>query len=549
MTGLYAMGLALWATSGTSAADSGGWRLVGAYDAAAVLAAVEAEADPEAEAEVTALPAFNWSPQPELDAYCGHPRAPTGMGVMESVAISTGLTPTLALVLRSTGRNPGPLEEGDVAVSLVRTPESSDPAEQTTLRPAVEPRRLSIEIVDQTRAGSASGASRRDQTNWRQIVRTQLGIQLCLEHMLGRAWSGGDENRVRQAFLLERPDPSADPDRRYLVAQRDPVAAYLGPPDACENGGTKQPRESDEASAELVPADVWEGRLRPCPNQSVATLPRSPSLPIRLSGADYQERHTDDTWSEMKVVLRDGVSEVPTVEVLLGEESLGEPTLLMSQASDDDRRGSAAGRMEDLLGRVPLVYPLIRQGGHWYTILLIPEWQLAEALARRDAMSHKPEHTMAQPAPGRLAVERDAVNWVLRHPELMRIQVRPTEPSVDVSMWPDLAVSMQGGTLGVRDWGYTVGAASGRASIALPTQDKVEWRHAELAQRAENQSAFTLAAAAIFMAFVMGLRRFAEFWRPIPRERADYWPAIGKQQVEDETPDGPSGMVTTEGLE
>lgn len=547
MSALVSLWSGVLVASGVAAADASGWRLVGAYDPATVLAAVEASLDEEEKAALAPVPDFNWSPPPALDDYCGHPRAPTGLGVMEAVAVSSGITPTLALVLRSTERSPGPLNETDVAVSLVRTPESTDPAEQVVLRPAVEPRRLRVELDDRTRG--ANGARARDATNWPQVVRTQLGIQLCLEHMLGRAWSGGDENRVRQAFLLERPDPSADADRRYLVGQRDPVAAYLGPPDACEKDGQKVPRESDEASAELVPADVWEGRLRPCPSAQLSALPQVATLPLRLSGGGYQERRTDDGWTDVQIVLRDGVSEVPTVEVVHEGASLGEPTLLMSGNDVSDARGSAAGRMEDLLGRVPLQYPLIRQDGHWYTVLLIPEWQLAEALLRRDAMNLDPTHTMQQPSRSRPSTDVDAVAWVLQHPELLRVQVRPGGRDADASEWPDLAVAMQSGFLGTRDWGYTVGMASGRASVALPTHDEVSWDHAVLAQRGRPQAVAMAAMTAVFLALVMGFRRLAELWRPIPQERADYWPAIGKQGAEDDSPDGPSGMVTTEGLE
>lgn len=522
------------------------WRLVGAYDASAVLAAVEASRDPEVRAAEPPPPPFNWAPPSALGEFCGHPRAPTGLGVMEAVAISTGITPTLALVLRTPERQTAPLRESDVSVSVLLSPESTSTADQAFLRPAVESRRLRIQVDDRTQTSD----DRRNATKWSEVVRTQLGIQLCLEHMLGRAWSGGDELRIREAFLLAQPAPMTDADRRYLVGQRDPVAAYLGPPDACEVAGGRTPRASDEASAELVPADVWEGRLRPCPAGPSTTWPPAPSLPLRLSGGGYQERKSDDGWTDVDVILRDGVTPVPTVEVRLEGESLGDPTLLMPAVSGDMAGGTGTGQMEDLLGRIPLHYPMVRQGGHWYTVLLVPEWQLAEAIHRRSERMANPVRGMDQPAPGRPRDPRNAVEWVLQHPELLRLQVRPLDDRVEgAAMWPDLAVAMQSGFLGARDWGYTVGMAAGRSSVALPTSGEVAWDHAHLAQRGQVQSFLTAAMAGLFLAMVLGLRRLSELWRPIPEERADYWPAVGKDDQADGTPDGPSGMISTGGVE
>jgi hypothetical protein len=86
-----------------------GWRLVGAYDATAVLASVAADRSADEDEEETAAlqpRPFTWAPNPALTAYCGHPRAPTGLGVMEAVAIHSGLSPALVLVLRSDDLRP-----------------------------------------------------------------------------------------------------------------------------------------------------------------------------------------------------------------------------------------------------------------------------------------------------------------------------------------------------------------------------------------------------------------------------------------------------------
>ncbi len=495
------------------------WRLVGAYDASAVRALE------------TLIPStFTWSPAPELSTYCGHPRAPTGLGVMEAVAISTGLTPTLALVLRSeTARRPPTLTETDVAISVSRLGAQSDDVEPLQLRPAVEARRLRVKL-------EAEDVAQRHV----EVVRTQLAIELCLEHKLGRPWAGGDRTRVRQAFLLEGLGAGVADDRRYLVGQRDPVAAYLGPPDACLIDGTSAPRTTGEAASELVPADVWDGRLRPC-----SSLPTPPSLPLMVSGTDVRPPRGGGRWQDLTVTLEPGSGASPKVTVTLNDDvvsTLDQVALFPGSDTSNDS-------MEDLLGPVPLTYPMIAHQGVWYTVLLIPDWQLAEALGR--ATRPETDGDMGVPLAKRPPSDTNAVSWILRHPELLRVQVRPETATEDPepTEWPDLSAAMQHGSLKMRNWGYTVGMAAGRAPILLPTVESVSWEQAMQAQRARQQSAMMVGIATLLLAFLAGLRRMGDLWRPVPEERADYWPATGKEAAAEATPDQPGGMISTEGVE
>ena len=522
-------------------ADAGNWRLVGAYDSSAVQVSAVSELAEE-EAGEPQIP-FSWQPNSALLDYCGTPRAPRGLGVMESVAISERLTSALVLLLRSAERDAEPMQISDLAVSVVRSPDSTDPAERMELRPAVEARRLKLSIENQIGSGDAK------DRQWTEVVRTQLGIQLCLEHMLGRAWSGGNEKRVREAFLLTRPQVAGAVDRRYLVGQQEPVAAYLGPPDACELGGSQRPNSTGQVSPELVPADVWQGRVRPCgPDESEPTMALSPSLPLQAFGSGELVRVTAADWDEVQVVLRRGVSEVPTVEVIFNDETRLEPTLLLSRADSGDPGEYGVERMEDLLGRLPQQYPLIERDGHRYTVLLIPEWQLAEARQRWERMKLNPTKTMQQPVYRAPRAELDGVSWILQHPELLRVQVRPDADS-EALEWPDLAVAIQGGTLGVRDWGYAAGLLGGRAPVVLPQKEPVRWAQVVQAQRGQQQSFAVAAFVLLALAFLTGFRRLSELWLPIPEERADYWPGVGDQAAEDNAPDGPSGMLSTQGVE
>jgi hypothetical protein len=508
------------------------WRLVGAYDAAAVGLARPAP-DPEAEgaAALDAAMDFMWAPDPELVRACGLPRTPTGLGVMEAVAMATGLSPTLALVLRHEGRGaPAPLTTEDLVVSIVEMGKDIDDREPLVLRPAVEPRRIRVRL-------DADGVD----PSHVEVVRTQLAIELCLEHKLGRAWSGGDRDRVRQAFLLQGPGPGLSEDRRYFVGQRDPVSAYLGPPDACLVGGPTGPAPAAAPSAELVPADVWDVQLRPCP----AGEPAAPEvLPIASFGADPAPRASSAGWRELRVLLEAGAGAAPRVRVELdGEQISGLEDVALYPADGGARTDS---QMEDLLGPVPHTYPLVSHDGAWYTVLLIPDWQLTEGLRR--AARDRALGDMSAPLDRGPSGTWSGAAWVLRHPEALRVQLRPLgAEGLPAEVWPDLASPLQRGPGGARAWGYIAGMVGGRAPVFLPQAGPPAWEQVLLAQRADQQSGFLVGFLGLVVAIVAGLRRLPELWRPVPEERADYWPASNASAAANEAPPNPDPVQTEEG--
>ena len=133
----------------------------------------------------------------------------------------------------------------------------------------------------------------------------------------------------------------------------------------------------------------------------------------------------------------------------------------------------------------------------------------------------------------------DAVGWILQHPQQLFIQVGAKEKNAegfDVMEWlsgpqdmsegdalPNLAGVASGGFAGLQDWGYTVGQLSGRSPVVLPAEERVPWTVAARAQRYKQHSYFIFSAFVLIAFVVAGLRRMADFWTPIPEERAYYW--------------------------
>ena len=222
----------------TGSAHAAGWSLVGVYDSSALLATSRDEDSPRA----------LWTAAPGMTRSCGPAKAPDGLGMFEAEALFDAQSPALAILLQAP---PGgaTLSTDDVRVSL------GIDGPQLRLYPAVSPRALAVSI-------SGPGSLRH-----KQLVRTQLEMELCMEHKVGRGWIGGDGAALRQAFLLD-PPAVGGADRKAFGGQRDPVPALLGPPDACLRreegleGGVVGGQ--GEGSLDLVPSDVWGASLRWC---------------------------------------------------------------------------------------------------------------------------------------------------------------------------------------------------------------------------------------------------------------------------------------------
>lgn len=517
---------------------SGGsnWRLVGAYDAAAI-----GVLEPELRTE------FVWAEAQDMAASCGPAKAPRGMGRPEAEAMGQRLFPTLALVLERPRTTQGAntrLTTSDVVVGL-----GLGEIEQY-LRPAVEPRSLAIHIDD-------GGLTREAQ-----LIRTQLAIQLCLEHKVGRGWTGGPQKHVRQAFLLDQPDDvSGD---FYFGGQVRPVPALLGPPDACFAGDEAEALTTAQGAGarkiDLVPADVWGAGLRACP-RSLRDV-SAPSVSIRRDHRQLPLQVADESgipqpappsrWAHLQIDLSRTDGDAVLVDMALDNEQLVTGTPLFAEGDVDASLGRRP--MEDLLAQVPLRYPSAGLVGDEdrYTVLLIPGWQVGVALELL-AQQHDGTPNSDRDGDGRLDEEvedpafadaellDDPVAWLLAHPEHLYVQAAP-DTKAERMPEGDLAAVLGKDPIGLRTWGYTVGMAAARTPIVLPADQPPTWKQVSAAQRMSAHAGFLAATGICLAMMVLGLRRLADLWTRVPEERADYWP--GRTEAETEQEDMASGPET-----
>jgi hypothetical protein len=448
------------------------FRLVGLYDASAVVSL-------DAEAPQT----FMWQPSEGMKESCGPSKGPDGIGLYDAELIANRMSPTLAIVLEHSlpideylteltspnveFRRPA-VTNGDVTIAL------GIEDGKFVLQPAVLPRNIMVEIAG-------------DETNLRyqQLVRTQVEVEMCMEHKVGRGWAGANQTQLRQAFLLRRADEDGTNDRRYFGGQRDPVAPYLGPSDACLNISsslletTMAAGGKGEGSTDLVPSDIWGAALRECGNQLALNAQvgnPSPMVPLTITEhGDTQARQPPQRWSEMVIQVSPGTrDEDISVSVSYEDKRLGEqwePSLMVDQPlfefQDELEDGRRKGGMVDLLKDIPHIYPTVgpRYDPDRYVVLMIPNWQLVEGLRRifgrtcpdvenrcfcevtsRDgAFTCKDDYNEtctpsdeAQEAcledgnftrPLRFMPPRefDGVGWILENPELLFIQVDSME--------------------------------------------------------------------------------------------------------------------------
>ena len=552
--------LALTALLGLVACDSGAagteWELVGAYDASATL-----------QAGAIPMAGYVWNPSTGMNASCGPSKGPLGMGIFEAEALGNGLTPTLALVLHYGGPGkPEPLTPSTLQIALVDPDDMENPDRRFSLEPGVLPRRLAMEI---------SGAPATQQIQ--QLVRTQVSIELCLEHKVGRAWLGSDADRVRQAFMLDRPsgEGGIGEDRRYFVGQRDPVPALLGPPDACEVVPAGQENRSEDdglsgaGATRMVASDIWGAALRPC-------ISRDPNHPERgLVEPELLTLRSSTPWGNLiweppaprrvnidLAVDGDGHDVFDLKEVTYAAGEINRRPLLDTPARvfpKADEPGSSTD-LTDIMALVPHQYPLVRDGASpfddpnepgsdWYAVLLIPDWQIVQgvSLLERGVL------------PRRASGPRSGVTWLLAHPEALSVQVAPgaerlpadlaAAPDPDAGDWPDLLATAIGREWkGLRDWGYTVGLLHGRKPVFLPAAEPPTWAVAQLAQRAYLQGGFLVGLSVFMLVVGVGARRLRDLWTPVPKERADYWPGVGiDENIPDPASSSPSSTVPAEG--
>ena len=487
------------------------------------------------------------------------------------------------------------------------------------LQPMVLPRYLSINIdgyTDQIRGKQTDEEKPEglfDTTRYQKLIRTQLEIELCLEHKVGRGWLGNDKDRLRQAFLLDPPDGERL-DRKYFGGQRDPVPALIGPSDSCVFSNVEMPKDvgasKGRGSLMLTPSDIWGSSLRNCEKgleEGGKPLMRAPkTIPLELSeNGIRQARKQRPRWQGLSINV-EATGEKET-DVLIDVSLDGEPIAELQDVNLFPEEGS----MMDILAHLNHHYPRVgtKLDGDRYVVLLVPNWQVVEGLRRmysrnciddsadllckcsvRSVNASLPnlddgslsldakldvldkrlsckdidgnfcslsrdKAKGAEKSPAQICLDSmdvdlpmafggegnyDGVGWLLDHPQQLFVQVgtRTKETQgFDIIQWlsggqnasgekqlPNLAGVAQGGFLGLQDWGYTVGQLSGRAPIVLSSEDRVSWEISAEAQRYRQHSYFVVSCFILLSFGVVGFRRIADYWTPIPEERAYYWP-------------------------
>ena len=481
------------------------WRLAGIYDATAISTLEDSSSS------------YSYRPRRGMVESCGPAKSPDGMGVFEAEAAGSKLMPVLAIVL--TGGDT-PLTTENVRVSLGRD------KPEILLQPMVVPRQLNINIQ------AAPGAER-----IAQLVRTQLETETCMEHKTGRAWTGHDAARVRQAFLLD-PPIGVDKSRKYFGGNADPVHALIGPPDACfVSHGPIPPAGAGgkgESSLTLVPTDVWGASLRSCTpleTDGAVHVEGENQLPLRSGDAIKGIIPTPPRWKELSIELRlrDGAGtdeERAIATVRYGDEPITTDTDLF--VPTDTVPG-----MIDLLSMVPYSYPKTgpAEDSGRYQVLLIPNWQLVEALLRLERSA--PDTPLRSSPPSVM----DGVATVLAQPELLVVQITPESGEAE---WPNLAASMRSSLH--QPWGYTVGALLGRTPVVLPATAPPTWDQTLRAQRGDMHSTLLGSGLVLFLGLILGIRRWQDLFNPLPEERAHYWPGLHQNNINDNeinTPDQP----------
>ncbi|HND32308.1 MAG TPA: hypothetical protein PLA94_20030, partial [Myxococcota bacterium] len=318
-------------------------------------------------------------------------------------------------------------------------------------------------------------------------------------------------------------------------------------------------------------------------------VPLAMSMEPAVKGASLAQEKAEQAkisrhWELLDIELRRGQDKDGKEQMQLALSYGGrqqQPEALLPE----DEKGVAG--LVDTLAKVPYTYPTIGPEGdaRRYTVLLVPNWQVVEGLRRVDSKLYKESMRDAPSGP------MNGVAWVLANPELLSVQVIPssrrferpgggefTELSQDGNSFTvssgrlgitlsqktekrerddivkaelerleqdllrqgyqkvelqqrDLADPMGGGSLGLLDWGYTMGFAAGRNAMVLPADEEPTWDQVSAAHRARQHTLFLVSVAISGLVVFAGLRRLPELWTPVPEERADYWP--GKAQADE----------------
>ena len=365
------------------------FQLVGFYDLASLMTTSRVNGS-----------SFHWNPSAQMEKSCGNAKAPYNMNIMEAEAAASGMMSTLAVVLKRSQppkyfnrKNeeciagtaldclPEPVTTKDIRVGL-GIGESNFP-----LQPMVKPRHLYVSIAgalneqgaeEETRSLSGDRGTRR----YERLLKTQFELELCLEHKVGRAWTGGSKTQLRQGFLLD-PATEGGNDRKFFNGQRDSVPALIGPPTACLDSVFKESRDALKGRSDLVmtPSDIWGAALPQCDvMRKDRPLTRSlKHLPFRISENNVRMLAPSRSYYDVLdvKVFAEGVSEEDvTIDVSYNGKELMEQKKLFPNGDPNS--------LVDILPYLPLSYPTVgtKEEPEAYVVLLIPNWQIVEGLRR-----------------------------------------------------------------------------------------------------------------------------------------------------------------------
>lgn len=495
-------------------------KVVALYDFTAV---ASLETDPE--------PRFTWQPDPLVSASCGPERAPNGLGRPEAELIANRQFPVLAIVLEHTSdTNPGPVRADQLRLYLDSGQEGGDEPSYTFLQPAVLPLRL--QVTPNTRTVTPLLG---------QTLFFQMAVQLCAEHKLERAWLGSaEETLLNEAFMRSEPE---DPTLAFFRGQGQSVPAQLGPMSwSLDLYKPDLPRWLQEVWGEwpsdvlvantLVEADIWGARApkppRPSKGQEAIgpRLKRMPMLPFRSGQGEvcaprYLADRFDDPDEPCLIPL-----EVPelALEVEMSESTetpgatrlktilRGTPDQQETVLIDHDLKDDA--RADDLAARLPRYLPRFRSSlypSRTYTLLLIPDWQIARALGPTQGKAGTPE----------LRTAVDGLGYLKHHLDMLHLQYVPFK----ASRVQNLLYPLRG------TWsqmpGYSPGLWAASAPVMLP-EDVPEQTVSAAQHRAVFHSSWVaphgIALLLLLWMGMRGLARFGELWQSPPIERAAFWP-------------------------
>lgn len=365
------------------------FRLVGFYDLASVMTVNKNDGSH-----------FRWVPSDRLDESCGVAKAPYNMNIMEAEAAASGMSPTLVVVLKREGeleyinRNQEPCVRGSALDCQVRPVTTKDlhvglgvSKIDFPLQPMVMPRNMYVSLRGRYNAQDAdknrSISGEVDTSRFEKLIKTQVELELCLEHKVGRAWTGGNKKQLRQGFLLD-PADEGESDRKFFNGQRDPIAALIGAPNACldveKNNTSMALRGKDDLV--MTPSDIWGASLPEC-RKATKDRPftrKSKLLPFSISkeGSRMLQRPRD-FWSVLDIeVSAQGES---TDDVLIDVHYNGQEVFTEKRLFPLD---GDANSIVDILPNIPYAYPTVgtKDSPDSYVVLMIPNWQIVEGLRR-----------------------------------------------------------------------------------------------------------------------------------------------------------------------